>query len=376
MTELENKNLPPTQPEEDEIDLIQLAKELWNGRKLVFKITLIFIAIGLLVALTSPTQYSVTSIMVPQSASGSSKLGGLSSLAAMAGFNLNMNSGGGELSPMIYPQIVQSIPFQKALMQTKLNFQGIDHPVTYYNYFTKYAKRGALSYITGLPGMIKSLPGILLKPFRHNPVENTMGDTTHLISLTPKERALTKQLASTVYADVDAQNGYITLTAIMPQALVAAELGQRAQELLQQFITEIKIKKAEAQLDFIKGRYQAKKKEYDQAQMELARFQDQNKNISTAMASSEETRLSNNYQLAFTVYSQLAQQLESAQIQVKDDSPVFSIIDPVTIPNLRFKPNRLKILFIWTFLGLVIGIGSVFGKKYWAEMKVKWKEGN
>jgi len=108
--------------------------------------------------------------------------------------------------------------------------------------------------------------------------------------------------------------------------------------------------------------------------MELAQFQDQNKNISTAMASSEETRLSNNYQLAFTVYSQLAQQLESAQIQVKDDSPVFSIIDPVTIPNARFKPKRVQILIIWTFLGLVVGIGVVFGKKYWVEAREKWRE--
>jgi len=240
MTDPENKNLPSTQPEEDEIDLIQLAKELWNGRKLVWKTTLVFIVLGFLVALLSPAQYSVTSIMVPQSSTGSSKLGGLSSLAAMAGFNLNLNSGGGELSPMIYPQIVQSTPFQKALMQTKLNFQGIDHPVTYYDYYTKYAKRSVLSYITGFPG-------IIMKALRGKPKnELIQGDTTHLIQLSPKERSLTNGLKSAVYADIDSKNGYITLTAIMPQALAAAELGQRAQELLQQFITEIKIKKAEA----------------------------------------------------------------------------------------------------------------------------------
>lgn len=370
MTDPENKTLPTPQPEEDEIDLIQLTKELWNGRKLVLKTTAVFIVLGLLVALFSPKEFQVTTIMVPQSASSTqSKLGGLSSLAAMAGFNLNLNSGGAELSPMIYPQIVQSVPFQKDLMQTKLDIQGIDHPVTFYDYYTKYGKKSVLGYITGFPGMI-------LKALHGKPKEMAGSDTAHIMSLTLKERGLARQLKTMVYANVDAKNGYITLTAIMPQALAAAELGQRAQALLQKFITEIKIKKGKAQLDFIKGRYEAKKKAYDKAQLELAQFQDQNKNLSTAMAASEQSRLTNNYQLAYGVYSQLAKELENAEIQVKDDTPVFSIIEPVTIPNYRFKPKRTMIMIIWTFLGLVVGIGLVFGKKYWKEAKDRWKETN
>ncbi|MBE0651540.1 MAG: hypothetical protein IH595_11965 [Bacteroidales bacterium] len=369
MTDNENKLPIGNSVQKDELDLIKLARELWNGRKLVWKTTLVFMVLGLLVALFSAKEYQVTTIMVPQSAKGvQSKLGGLSSLAAMAGFNLNLNSGS-ELSPMIYPQIVQSIPFKKTLMQTKLNIQGIDHPVTYYDYYTKYAKKGVLSYITGFPGIVLTL-------LRGKPKEMAGSDTTHILSLTPREMGLAKKLQATVYANVDQKNGYITLTAIMPQALAAAELAQRAQALLQQFITEIKIKKGKAQLDFIKGRYEAKKKAYDEAQMELAMFQDQNKNISTATAASEQTRLTNNYQLAYGVYSQLAQELENAEIQVKDDTPVFSIIEPVTIPNLRFKPKRAQILLIWTFFGVVIGIGLVFGKKYWEEVKDRWKETN
>ncbi len=364
MREIQNK-----QPiEEDEIDLIQLAKEVWDGRKLVIKTTVVFMVIGLFVALLTPEQYQVTSIVVPQTSGAKNKLGGLSSLAAMAGFNLNMSSGGTELSPMIYPQIVQSVPFKKALMQTKLNFKDIDHPVTYYDYFTKYAKPGVLSYITGFPGMImKAIRGKQKQSFER-------GDTTRLIRLSQDEKSLAEGLTNTVYANVDEKNGYITLTAIMPEALAAAELDQRAQELLQQFVTKIKIKKARAQLDFIQERYNAKMKEFDSAQMALARFRDQNKNISTALAQSQEERLSNNYQLIYGVYSELAKQLENARIQVKDDSPVFSVIEPVTIPNERFKPKRKQILIIWTFMGIIIGIGWVFGKKYFEKVKEEWNK--
>ncbi len=374
MTDTQNKRLPGTPMEEDEIDLIQLAKKLWNGRKLVLKTTLIFIVLGLLVALLSPKEYSVTSIVVPQTGSTQSKLGSLSSLAAMAGFNLNMSSGGSELSPMIYPRIVQSIPFQKALMQTKLNFKGIDHPVTYYDYFTKYAKHGALSYITGLPKMIKSLPGMLLKLFHPNKTQSGEGDTTHLIRLSPKERSLANGLKNNVYANVDAKNGYITITAIMPQALAAAQLGEKALELLQQQVIEIRIQKAKAQLDFVRGRYEAKKKIYEEIQDSLALMTDKSNNVMTQVDKTTLIRLQGNYHIALSVYNGLASQLENAQIQVKNDTPVFSVIEPVTVPNQRYKPKRTLILIIWTFLGIIIGIGWVFGKEYLDKVKTEWKE--
>ena len=370
MTEIQNN-----QPiEEDEIDLIQLAKELWNGRKLVIKITVVFIIIGLFIALFSPKQYKVTSIVVPQASSGSSKLSGLSSIAAMAGFNLNMNSGGGELNPMIYPQIVQSIPFKKALMQTKLNFKDIDHPVSYYDYFTQYAQPSVLGYIMGIPGMIKSIPGIILKIFHKKQPEIKVADTTNLIRLSEDEKSLAEGLTNTVYANVDAKNGYISITAIMPEALAAAELNEKALELLQEDIIEIRSKKAKAQLNFVKGRYEAKKKIYEEIQDTLAIMTDRSNNVITQADQTKITRLQGDYQLALSVYTSLAKQLESAQIQVKDDTPVFSVIEPVTIPNERYKPKRTQILIIWTFLGLVVGIGLVFGKKYFNKFKEEWNE--
>lgn len=370
MTELQNTPLLPQQPvEEDEIDLIQLAKTLWKSRKTVIKITVIFMVLGLLVALLTPSEYSVTTVMVPQ-VGGKSKLGGLSSLAAMAGVNLNV-SGGSELSPVVYPEIVKSIPFKLALMKTPLTIKGINHPVTYYDYFTRYAKPGFLSKITkytiGLPGTVKKAVFS-----RKNKTGN--GTTGPLIRLTKKQEQLAKHLDKTVYVNVDNKTGNVSLTAIMPQPLAAAQLGQRAQQLLQQFIINYKIKKTKAQLNFIQGRYDVQKKKFEEAQNRLARFIDQNRNVSTALARVQEERLQNEAQLTYGVYSSLAQQLEQAKIQVKQETPVFSIIQPVTVPNLRYKPKRTQILVIWTFIGIIIGIGWVFGKEYLNKVKEEWNE--
>jgi LPS O-antigen subunit length determinant protein (WzzB/FepE family) len=55
-------------------------------------------------------------------------------------------------------------------------------------------------------------------------------------------------------------------------------------------------------------------------------------------------------------------------MQVKRDTPVLTVIQPVTVPS---KPSnsRAKTLIVWTFLGFVLGCGIVFVKGYWPKLK-------
>ena len=75
------------------------------------------------------------------------------------------------------------------------------------------------------------------------------------------------------------------------------------------------------------------------------------------------------YNLAFGVYSELAKQVETQNIQVKEDTPIFTVLEPVSVPNLKSKPKRGKILVIWIFTGLLFGIVHVYGYKYYRELK-------
>lgn len=52
---------------EEEIDLIEVARKLWRNRRLILKVTGVFIVLGILVALFSPVEYSAGSTLVPQS---------------------------------------------------------------------------------------------------------------------------------------------------------------------------------------------------------------------------------------------------------------------------------------------------------------------
>jgi uncharacterized protein involved in exopolysaccharide biosynthesis len=59
------------------------------------------------------------------------------------------------------------------------------------------------------------------------------------------------------------------------------------------------------------------------------------------------------------LYGELAAQLEQAKISVKETMPVLTVINPVTVPYKKSKPQRAMILMAFTFLGGVLGIGLV-----------------
>ncbi len=361
---------------DDEIDLIALAKTIWTGRRLLITTILIFMAIGLAVALFSPKQYTASTTMVPHYSRNQSKLGGLSSLAAIAGYNIEMNMETGELSPYVYPQIVESVPFQLELMETPFKFDGIDKPISVYQFYTEHSKPNIISlvkkYTIGLPSVIIST----LKPKKSENLIAVSGDSLFYsaIALTAEQENIRNIIEGQVTLELNDKEGYVVLNVVTHDPWVAAQLAQKAQDLMQKYITEFKIKKAIAQLKFIQDRHAEKKKEFQQAQTELAAFIDRNKNVTSAVARTEEQRLQNEYKLAFDVYSNLSQQLEQAQIKVKEDTPIFSILKPVTVPLQKSKPNRPLIVAIWTFLGGVIGVGWIFGKQFFADVKTKWAE--
>ena len=160
----------------------------------------------------------------------------------------------------------------------------------------------------------------------------------------------------------------------MPEVLAAAEMTQKAQKLLQQYIINFKIQKSSEQLKFINERYTEKEEIFKKAQQELASFKDENQFVNSSLANINLMLLQTNYNLAYEVYSGLAKQLETQQIQVKEDTPVFTIINPVSVPIEKAKPNRPMILIIWTFLGCVLGFGIVYLRSVLVSVKEKWNK--
>ena len=361
MEQFQNQNNMPV--EEQEIDLVELIQKMWINRWLIIKVTGVFVVLGVLVALFSAKVFTASCDIVPDTGkSGNSKM---SSLAALAGVSL----GGGEdvtaLSPLVYENIMNGTSFRKELMQTKIDFEDIDKPVSFFDYYTseEYNKPNVLSYIKkytiGLPFVIlNAIRGEQPEP-DYYAVGNSDGPT--LETLSKDEFEAMKILGQSITLTLQEKKGFVTITSNMPEAVAAAQLAQATVVLLQKYITEFKIAKVQSNLDFIQGRYDEAKKNFEDIQVRRAAFRDANTNTNKYSARVEAEKLDAEYTLAMNLYSELAAQLEQAKIEVKKDTPMLTVVRPVTIPYKKSKPQRLQILVAFTFLGVVAGAGLVLG---------------
>lgn len=358
--------------EKDKVDFLLLIRHVWSKKRTILFCFVIFVGIGLFVAMVSPKVFSVTTTMVPQSSSGSSKnsFGSLSSIAAIAGLNLDF-SNSSELSPLIYPQIIASTPFQKELMNSEIKVSTLSEPVTIFTYFQDHYSPGILE---SSKGFVMSLPRKVVSIFRSPSPESAGGETESLYPyMSLQEMSVSKRLRKDLSLDIDQKEGYISITSSFHEPLAAAQIAETTQKLLQKYVTRIKVEKAKAELSFIEERLLEKESKFEEAQNALADFRDKNQNVTKALARTEEERLENEYQLAFSVYTELAKQSETAKIRVEEDTPSFSIISPVTIPTEKVKPKRFKILIIWSFLGIIAGIGLVVTQEYTSKFRELWK---
>ena len=367
MEENPTYNMPQ---EEEGIDIIGLLRQLWDGKKTIIICTTVFIVLGLVVALTMKRTYSVTSTMVPQMNSRSNS--SLSSLASLAGIDMGMVNTGADLSPLIYPQIVGSVPFRLELMNTPLHYEKADTAVSMFTYAKEYMKPTVGSYILkytiGLPG---TLLGLLRKE-KPDPVfvdAAGVGDNAPKpLMVTRDEEEMLKIVAQNVSLSVDKKEGYLTLTVNGSEPMQTAELAIKAQQLLQDEVTRFRTEKAKDQLAYVQARYNEIKAETETLQSQLATVRDRSQEMTTTRARIEQERLQTKYGVTSAIYTEMAKQLEQAKMQVKRDTPTLTVIQPVTVPR-QPSNSRAKTLIVWTFLGFILGCGLVLAKGYWPKVK-------
>jgi uncharacterized protein involved in exopolysaccharide biosynthesis len=358
----------------DILAIVTHLKTVWEARRTVIGVTLLFMLIGIFIALFSPKKYTAFTVIVPQTSGGSKVRGSLGGLAALAGVNLEGTSNEeSEVSPTLYPQILSSISFQKELFQTPLTIKGIKGKVTYEKYYLEIHKPGVLAtirkYTIGLPNVILNS----FKEKKQTTASNYITDTGNKIfSITAEGKQLIENSQSDVSLNVNKKDGYITISSTMLEPIAAAEMTLKTQELLQKYIIDFKVNKSKNKLDFIQKRYLEKEKEFKEIQAKLASYQDQNLFSNSSRAQTKGTQYQAQYDLVFEVYSELAKQLESQQIQVKEDTPVFTIIQHVVIPIKKSGPSKLIILISWTFLGLIIAVGKIFGTLFLNSIRDNW----
>lgn len=343
---------------ENKIDLLQLGRVIWRGRKTILKIVAGFFILGLLIAFGTKVEYEATCKLLPESQQGIQwNAGGLSGLAELAGIDLDTKTG--MLSPELFPEIVSSETFLWEVLETPVYFEKGDTTLSSFLYFDQLYQPSLLEYLgkytLGLPAQIGSW-------FSDEDPPAPESSKNRLLKLSGEEVKLMKKFEERVQVIVENKTGIMYITAEMPDPYAAAGVTDVVVSRLTETVTNYKIEKSRTNLEFIEQQFELSKKDLREKQTELARFTDQNKNFNSNLARIEYQGLQNEYNIAFEVYKGLATQLEQSKITVKEQTPVFTVLQPVRVPVEKSKPRRLVILIICSFLGVIIGCGIVVGR--------------
>ncbi|MDR2087462.1 MAG: chain-length determining protein [Dysgonamonadaceae bacterium] len=341
--------------EENELDLIELARKFWDKRKFISTICAIGLVAGVIIAISIPKEYTTTVILAPEA--GTSNLGNAGALAATVGIDLN-NKMSQELPPELYPDIAGSTPFLIGLLDVQVEDTKKNINTSLYTYLDEYQKAAWWGYVLKFPFKLISL--FSGKSEEESATENT----SKMIVLSKDQDQILNGLKKRIVVSVDKKSGVITLTSTMQSPEISAYIADTVISYLQEYVISYRTLKARQDLVFYEKLYEESKANYYKVQQAYASYIDENVGIISARYRTTQERLQNEMNLAYGIYNQMAQQLQLAKVKVQDTTPVYKIIQPAVVPLKASSPKKMLILIGFLFLSLAGSCGWVYMKDY------------
>lgn len=367
-----NPEYCPATEDDDElqIDWMGILRQLLAIRKTLYKAAGIGLIIGILIALGTPKQYTVSITLSPEMGSGKSGSGLASMAASFLGGSVGTDSPDA-LNATLAPDIVASTPFLLELFDARVVSQDKQLDTTFTAYLDEQ-KSSWLGYVLKAPGM--AIGGIksLFTNEEEEKKDTIQGGT---IELNEEDAAKLKSLRQQITAEVDKKTSITTLSVTLQDPKVTATIADSVVAKLQQYITTYRTSKAKEDCQYLEKLFKERQQEYYDAQQRYARYVDANSNVVFQSTMAERERLQNDMSLAYQVYSQVAQQLQVARAKVQEEKPVFAVVEPAVVPLKPSGTSRKVILLGVVFLAVAFtGAWELLGKKYWQLLKEGLKQ--
>ena len=305
----------------DEIDLIELLKTAWNGRKQIIVISFVFVLAGVTSALLSATVYTSSTTFINSQGEPSSN-SGLSGVASLVGINLGGISSGSEIPSTMYPQIGESVEFKRDLLDSYIDEK---EQIKLEDFLTDY-----------------------------NKIEKNVTENNKKLFVSEYEDELFDVINDIVSISVNQIDGFITISANMPYSEFAANTCVNARDILQEIVINSRIQSAKQKLEYSEKQLASKRIEFEEIQNKLAYFNDSNLNLVTSSVINEREKIEAEFQILNAVMIELSKQVEQRKLQVSEDTPVFSILKEASMPVRRSSPKRTQMVLIFGFIGLTV----------------------
>jgi len=351
--------------EEIEIDLMDILRKIVGIRKAIYKAAGIGLVIGIIIALSIPKQYTVTVTLSPEM--GTSKEGGLSGLAAsFLGSGVATGDGSDALNASLSADIVSSTPFLLELSTMKV--QVLKNEMMTLNAYLDEESSPWWNYVIGFPGVV--IGGV--KSLFTEEDELTSSDQVSLgtIELSKKELGKIKALKNMILASVDKKTSMTSVAVTLQNPKVTAVVADSVVKKLQEYIIDYRTSKSKEDCLYLEKLFKERQQEYYTAQQKYADYLDSHDNIILQSVRAEQERLQNDMNLAYQVYSQVANQLQVARAKVQEEKPVFAIVEPAVVPLTPSGTSMKIYVLAFIFLSVCVVIfWNLFGKDFLNKFK-------
>lgn len=296
------------------------------------------IGVGITIARSLPPEYTASMCMVPEDTkSNSSQMSALQALGMGSAVSTD-----DAYTPSIYPDIVGSIPFTTQLFDVEVQTNASDSTFTLRDYMENKIKH---------PWWTKTLADLNIKSDEEEEESLKAGnDLVDPFHLTDDELSMYFVIKRRIKIVVDKRTAQVNIFVTMQDPLVAAQLTDTVAARLQEYITDYRTAKARQDLDYALSINEEAKEQYYDAQTRYAEWMDRNQALATYEAQSERDRLENDMQLAFNLFNQTSQKVQSAESKVQEVTPVFAIVNPATVPLYPQAPRKRLITFVSFFI--------------------------
>lgn len=333
-----------------ELDLLRIVHQLISEWRLLLRYVGVTAVIGIIVALCLPKFYTSKVILAPELSSKNDLPSSLTSLSSMMGLDFGSlgRKNPDAIYPEIYPEVLMSPDFQIELFDAPVTLTD-GTVMTYGHHLAKNAKEEELAQLT-----------------------KSAIDIHHLTTIQERICAvMTRNILSSLGRD----NSLITIAVTDDDPMVAYAIADTVQNKLQEYISAYRTKKARIDYDYTKVLVDKARREYLDAQREAATYADANISVFKQKVIIQSEILQNEFQIKYQQYNALAQQLQAAEAQIQESTPVYTIIRSATTPNKPSSTPRSVIVILWILIGVagyVIWIS--FGRDFWRHIMTAYKE--
>lgn len=345
---------------DEEIDLIEILRRIIGVRKTIYKAAGVGMIMGIIIAISIPKQYTVKVTLSPEmgNSKGSSGLAGLAASFLGSGSVIG-GDGSDALNAALSSDIVSSTPFLLELLNMKVLIP--EENIKTLEAYLDEQSSPWWNYIIGIPGIvIESIKSLFVDT--DNPIIDRSLQKG-IIELTRKERDKIFFLRKNIVATMDKKTAITGISVTLQNPKVAAIVADSVVCKLQELIISYRTSKSKEDCAYLEKLFKERQEEYYAMQKKYADYVDTHDNLILQSVRTEQERLQNDMNLAYQVYSQVANQLQVARAKVQEEKPVFAVVEPAVVPLFPSGMGKLLYMLLFGFVAVIVTMGWLLIKK-------------